>query len=107
MTVTHSDPSIALTYAEHQAILFAAEMLRIRADELDGPSASFAGTIRGRADVLQDLHDRWHQARVVAALGVTHGPECGYCSGRKRDDERLTDADVAAASPSQRRGGAR
>ena len=78
-TATGDAATISLTADEYDALEFAAEVLRARADRCDATGMSALGdTVRRHAHALQHLHDRWHRAHIIARDGRPHRA-CVFC----------------------------
>jgi hypothetical protein len=82
--VGEDDPTvvaITLTAAEYDALAYAADFLRARAEGLEVDDLTSLGRILHEiAARLDDVHHRWHLVRVTAArLEAAHN-DCGYCA---------------------------
>lgn len=90
--------SVTLSTAEYDA-LDSADFLRARADALDGAELGSLGSLlREVARRLDDVHDRWHRARVVAAGLQGSDADSGHCLAATGASPRS----MAAHSPTPR-----
>jgi hypothetical protein len=85
---------ITLATVEYDALDSAAQFLRARAGALETVELGSLGVLlRIVAGRLEDVHHRWHRAKVVAAgLQAAHA-NCGYCVDAARAPARSAVAD--------------